>query len=102
MKEIVLHVTPGVTGGDLEAHHIESFSDNKDKIFNTDNGITLSKDIHKMFHKQYGMGGNTREQLDEFILNYVFTDKTNNRRGTVTDIGTEITTGGRDTSISSV
>jgi len=32
-----------------------------------DNGITLSKEVHKEFHKRYGIKNNTREQLEEFI-----------------------------------
>lgn len=30
-------------------------------------GIVIHKDIHKKFHQQYGYGGNTPEQFDEFL-----------------------------------
>ena len=32
-------------------------------------GILINKDIHVAFHKQYGYGGNTPEQFDEFLRN---------------------------------
>ena len=34
---------------------------------NVDNGITLSKEIHKKFHKIYGYGNNTKEQFLDFV-----------------------------------
>lgn len=41
---------------------------NKIKELHTlETGITLSKDIHKSFHKKYGYGYNTREQFEAFI-----------------------------------
>lgn len=33
-------------------------------------GIVLCKDIHILFHKEYGTGGNTKEQFVEFIKRY--------------------------------
>lgn len=37
-------------------------------------GILIDKDIHIAFHKQYGYGGNTPEQFDEFLRdNYSLT-----------------------------
>jgi ribosomal protein L39E len=38
----------------LNAHHINSFSENKDLIFETNNGITLCNVCHNNFHKMYG------------------------------------------------
>lgn len=32
-------------------------------------GILIDKDIHVAFHKQYGYGGNTPDQFDEFLRN---------------------------------
>lgn len=54
-------------GGNLNAHHIESYSNNPDLRISLDNGITLCKDCHKDFHHQYGYGNNSRNQFIEFI-----------------------------------
>ena len=61
----------GIKGGKLEAHHILNFSSHKEFRFAIDNGITLSKEAHKEFHKIYGKKNNTREQLDEFLTDSV-------------------------------
>lgn len=57
----------GEIGGQLNAHHIESYSMNKDLRITLENGITLCKDCHDNFHHIYGYK-NTREQFDEFML----------------------------------
>jgi len=57
----------GIKVGKLEAHHILNFSSHKELRFAIDNGITLSKEAHKEFHKIYGKKNNTKEQLDEFL-----------------------------------
>lgn len=54
-------------GGKLQAHHIESFDNNKDLIIDTDNGITLCINCHKEFHTKFGYGNNTTKQLSEFL-----------------------------------
>lgn len=56
-----------IRGGELEAHHICNFSDNIELRFDPSNGITLSEESHKEFHKIYGKHNNTREQLEEFL-----------------------------------
>lgn len=44
---------------------------NKVKEMHTDNtGVTISKKLHKEFHKIYGYGYNTREQYEEFISQF--------------------------------
>jgi 5-methylcytosine-specific restriction endonuclease McrA len=64
------HFTCQITGikksGDLVAHHLNSYNSDIKCRFNIDNGITLLSSIHKLFHKQYGYGNNTREQFEEF------------------------------------
>ena len=55
-------------GGNLNAHHIESYNNNPDLRTTLSNGITLCKDCHDEFHNQYGRGNNTRSQLNEWIL----------------------------------
>jgi len=41
-------------GGQLHSHHKEPFALNKERRYDTDIGITLCKDCHTMFHKEYG------------------------------------------------
>ncbi len=60
----------GIRGGELEVHHINNFASFPELRTSIENGITLSKDAHKEFHKIYGKKNNTKEQLDEFLCNY--------------------------------
>ena len=60
----------GIKGGKLEAHHIESFSNNPGLRTKESNGIALDTQIHRMFHTLYGRGNNTEEQLKEFIIQF--------------------------------
>lgn len=64
------------TGGNLIAHHIDSWDWAKDKRLDTSNGITLCKTCHKSFHDRYGYGKNTFKQISEFIHNQVNTEIT--------------------------
>jgi len=57
----------GIRGAKLIVHHIKNFSSNKNKRFDENNGITLYKKIHEMFHKKYGYQHNTKEQLEKFL-----------------------------------
>ena len=57
----------GQKGGDLEVHHINNFADFPELRTSIENGITLSKQEHKNFHKKYGYKKNTKEQLIEFL-----------------------------------
>lgn len=59
----------GIRGGKLEVHHIQNFSQYPELRFAIDNGITLSKVSHELFHKIYGRRNNTMEQLLEFLNN---------------------------------
>lgn len=56
-----------VKGCELEAHHICNFADFPELRFDPDNGITLSKEKHREFHKIYGRKDNSKEQMEEFI-----------------------------------
>lgn len=57
----------GQVGGNLEVHHINNFSSFKELRTSIENGITFSKETHKLFHKIYGNKNNTIEQVEEFI-----------------------------------
>ena len=57
------------SNGNLNAHHIQDYSNNPDLRTTLSNGITLCKKHHRDFHHQYGTKNNTREQLDEWMNN---------------------------------
>jgi len=57
----------GKHGGDLNAHHLESYDSDIEQRFSVENGVTLCPDCHILFHKAYGFGGNTKEQFDEWV-----------------------------------
>lgn len=60
----------GYKGKDIVVHHLNSWNSNKEERFDFNNAITLSKNIHKLFHKLYGYGNNTKEQFEEFKHRY--------------------------------
>ena len=57
----------GKVGGNLNAHHMESYSSNKELRTTVSNGVTLCEKCHKDFHHIYGRGDNTKEQLIAFL-----------------------------------
>jgi hypothetical protein len=61
-----------ITGmkGHLEVHHLESVNNNKDRVMDTTNAITLHRSVHNKFHLIYGNGDNTKEQFEEFKDNW--------------------------------
>lgn len=60
----------GEKGGRLAAHHLISWSSNEDLRLELSNGVTVSENLHREFHKTYGYSNNTREQFEEFKSNY--------------------------------
>jgi hypothetical protein len=54
------------SGGNLNAHHLDGYTDNPDKRILLSNGITLCDRCHKNFHHQFGNRNNTVEQFNKF------------------------------------
>lgn len=54
-------------GGNLIAHHLEGYANNKKLRTILNNGITLCENCHKNFHHQYGNRDNTEKQFKKFI-----------------------------------
>ena len=57
----------GEVGGKLCVHHIFNWKDYPNLRFDIDNGITLSQEIHRLFHSIYGVRYTTLEQWMEFV-----------------------------------
>lgn len=57
----------GIRGCKLRCHHILNFAQHPELRLSIDNGITLSKESHELFHRTYGVKNNTREQMEEFL-----------------------------------
>ena len=54
-------------GGNLVAHHKNSWADNKSQRLSVDNGATSCVDCHNEFHSKFGWGGNTEQQWNDFV-----------------------------------
>ena len=57
----------GKRGVELCVHHLYSYDKYRCLRTVMENGITVSKEMHELFHKKYGRGNNTLEQWEEFI-----------------------------------
>lgn len=57
----------GHKGSDLVAHHLDGYGWCKEKRTDITNGITLCSKCHKLYHKVFGYGGNTKEQFEEWL-----------------------------------
>lgn len=55
-------------GGNLNAHHLNSWNTHPQERFDISNGITLCETCHNEFHKAFGYGNNTKTQFNEFLL----------------------------------
>lgn len=63
-------------GGQLVSHHLDGYDHHPEKRLDLDNGITLCRECHGLFHKKYRSGNNTREQFVNFWVDFlIFTTK---------------------------
>lgn len=61
-------------GGNIVAHHIDSYDWCEEKRYDVNNGIVLCESCHKNFHLKYGYGKNTEKQFHEFMEKYANTE----------------------------
>jgi hypothetical protein len=54
-------------GGKLVAHHIVSFTKNKEKRTKVDNGVTMCRECHKNFHKKYGVHFFKEQDTEQYL-----------------------------------
>lgn len=59
-------------GGNLEAHHLNNWSDYKEQRYDINNGVTLCDKCHKTFHAFYGYNHNNYSQFLEFYLSIFY------------------------------
>lgn len=55
---------------DINAHHIENYSSQKELRFVVENGICLCENCHNLFHTTFGRHNNNEIQLQSFIDNF--------------------------------
>jgi hypothetical protein len=55
------------SGGNLTAHHKESWNKNKELRFSVENGVTCCWPCHKQFHGIFGYGDNTADEWSMFL-----------------------------------
>jgi hypothetical protein len=51
----------------LVCHHLNSWDSYPEQRYEISNGIAITKEIHRAFHKEYGSGKNMREQFERFL-----------------------------------
>jgi len=51
----------------LQVHHLNSYSDYKDDRYNTDNGVTLCKNCHSSYHKNFGLKHSSKSKFKIYL-----------------------------------
>lgn len=59
----------------LHSHHINSYDIFVDQRYDLNNGVTLCKFHHEIFHNIYGRGNNNKYQFKEYIKVLEIIDK---------------------------
>lgn len=57
-----------IPAGSLVVHHLNGATSYPHLVYVVENGIVLTKELHLLFHKQYGYGKNTVSQFQYFLL----------------------------------
>lgn len=52
---------------EIEAHHLNGYTEFKESRFNINNGVTLCKNCHKSYHKTKGYKNATQEKFKEYL-----------------------------------
>ena len=55
------------SGGNLNAHHIINYSEDREARLDVENGVTLCDGCHRAFHVEHGYTSNTEEQILEYL-----------------------------------
>lgn len=55
-------------GNNLNAHHLDCYSQHENTRYDVNNGVTLCLPCHIKFHKVYGYGNNTKTQFIEYLF----------------------------------
>tara|TARA_R110000868_G_C10682064_1_gene747590 strand:+ start:78 stop:794 length:717 start_codon:yes stop_codon:yes gene_type:complete len=60
----------------LQAHHLNGYSDYKNDRYNIDNGATLCKYCHKSYHKKFGLKNSSKDKFEMYLkeISCVFFD----------------------------
>jgi len=59
----------GAKKSPFNAHHLNGWNKFVDQRYDLSNGLTLCIACHKLFHKKYGSGDNTKSQYQDFVVN---------------------------------